>query len=145
MKRLNVKPYVGLLVLIALFSACSGPTENAGSSNTNTPQQANSNSSGQPDVAQSNAPSGAALTVQTIPQPPTAVGDTVKPAEKPGADLNANTANAASAGRVRLPKLVAPDKKVNFGEQPQNKTLIRAIAIRNGGRADLNIEAVVPS
>jgi hypothetical protein len=143
MKRLNLKPYVGLLVLM-LFSACSGPTENAGSSNTNTSQQANSNSSVQPDVAQSNAPTGAPLTVQTIPPPPKGAGDTAKPAEAGGA-ANANTAIAASAGSVRVPKLVAPDKKVNFGKLPQDKTFVRAIAIRNGGRADLNIEAVVPS
>ena len=44
-----------------------------------------------------------------------------------------------------MPKLVAPAKKIDFGKQPQDKSLVRAITIKNGGRADLNIESVVPS
>jgi hypothetical protein len=58
---------------------------------------------------------------------------------------NANTANGLAAGNARAPKLVAPEKKIDFGKQPQDKTLVRAIPIRNGGRAVLNIESVVPS
>jgi hypothetical protein len=142
MKRPDVKPYAVLLVLVALLQACSGPTDHAGSSNANAPQQANSNSSQQPQVAQSPAPSGTPLAVQPMPPPvPKAAGDTTKPAEKPPAERNANTA----AANARAPKLVAPDKKINFGKQPQDKTLVRAIAIRNGGREDLKIESVAPS
>jgi len=46
---------------------------------------------------------------------------------------------------ARAPKLVAPEKQIDFGKQPQNKNLVRPIVIKNGGRADLNIESVVPS
>jgi len=142
MKRLYVKPYAALVVLIALLSACSGPTENAGSSNANAPQQANSNSAEQPEVAQNTAPSGTPPMVQSMPAPaPKATDDTTKPPEKTPAERNANTANA----NARAPKLVAPEKKLNFGKQPQDKTLVRAIAIRNAGREDLKIESVAPS
>jgi len=143
MKRLNLNPYAALLVLVALFSACSGPAENSGSTNTSAPQQANSNSAPQPQIAQGNppapAPSPAPLTVQQIPPPP---------AEKSAAAGNAkaaNAANASAAGNARAPKLVVPEKKIDYGKQPQDKTLVRAIVIKNGGLADLNIESVVPS
>ena len=143
MKRLDVKPYAALLVLMALLSACSGPTENAGSSNVNAPQQANSNSSQQPQVPQSTATPGTPLMVEPMPPPASKADDTdTRPAEKPPAERNANKANTANA---RAPKLVAPDKKLDFGKQPQDKTLIRAIAIRNAGREDLKIESVAPS
>lgn len=145
MKRLNLNPYAGLLVLVALLSACSEPAENSGPTNTSAPQQANSNPAPQPQIAQGNAPDGAPspvpLAVQPIPPPPA-------PAEKSAAEGSAKAANAASvstAGKVRAPKLVVPDKKIDFGKQPQDKTLVRAIVIKNGGLADLKIESVVPS
>lgn len=137
MKRLNLNPYAALLVLVALFSACSGPAENSGSTNTSAPQQANSNSAPQPPIAQGNAPAAAPspvpLAVQPIPPPPA-------PAEKA-----ANAANASAADNARVPKLVVSEKKIDYGKQPQDKTLVRAIVIKNGGRADLSIESVVPS
>ena len=145
MKRLNLNPFAGLLVLVALLSACSEPAETSGSTNTSAPQQANSNSAPQPRIAQGNAPDAAPspvpLAVQPIPPPPA-------PAEKSAAEGSAKAANAASvstAGKVRAPKLVVPDKKIDFGKQPQDKTLVRAIVIKNGGLADLKIESVVPS
>ena len=76
------------------------------------------------------------------PPAPKATDDTTKPPEKPPAERNANTANTAS---VRAPKLVAPDKKIEYGKVPQDKTLVRAIPIRNAGREDLRIESVAPS
>jgi hypothetical protein len=139
MKYPQVKPYAIFLVLAALLSACAGPTENAGSPNANAPQQANSNSSPQPQVAQSIDPSAPPLTVQPMPPPvPKAGGDTTKAAEK-----SANGSAPTPDGRA--PKLVAPDTKINFGKVPQEKTLIRAIAIRNAGKEDLKIESVAPS
>ncbi|MEK6286307.1 MAG: hypothetical protein AABO57_11240 [Acidobacteriota bacterium] len=142
MKPSIIRPYAALLVLIALLSGCSSSTGPSGSSNTNAPQQqANSNAAEQLRVAQNNASPSTPPTVQSIPPPePKAAGNAVTPAEKPPADRSANTASSA-----RAPKLIAPEKKIDFGKHPQDKTLIRAIAIRNGGRADLNIEAVVPS
>jgi len=142
MKRSNMKRYATLLLVLAvLASACAGPAENQGSSNTNAPPaQANSNSAPPPQIAQGNppavAPGPAPPTVQQIPAPPAA---------KSAAAGNANAANGLAAGNARAPKLVAPEKQIDFGKQPQNKNLVRPIVIKNGGRADLNIESVVPS
>ena len=142
MKRLNVKPYTAVLLLVGLLSGCSGSVENSGASNNNAPPaQANSNSAPQPQIAQGNAPPAptpAPLAVQTIPPPPA-------PAEKSAAGRNPNAANPSPTGTGQAPKLVLSDKKLDFGKQPQGKALVRAIVIKNGGLADLNIESVVPS
>jgi len=139
MKHLKLKPYAALLALVALFTACSGSVENSGAPNTSDQQQANSNAAPQPQVAQGNpTPSPAPLAVQPIPPPPA-------PAEKPAANSKADVATPSAAGNARAPKLVAPGKKIDYGKQPQEKTLVRAIVIKNGGLANLNIESVVPS
>ena len=148
MKCWIVKPYVAVFALMTLLTACSAPPENSASSNSNAPQQANSNSREQP-VAQSNAPSAppstSPLTLQQLPPPAPAA----KPAEKAmaAAAANANTAiaNTAIAGSGRSPKLVVPEKRLDFGKQPQDKTMVRAIPIRNGGLGVLNIESITPS
>ena len=141
MKRSIMKRYATLLVLAVLASACSGPVENQGSSNTNAPPaQANSNSAPQPQIAQGNPPA-----VTPGPAPPTVQQIPAPPAAKSAAAGNANAANGLAGGNARAPKLVAPEKQIDFGKQPQNKNLVRPIVIKNGGRADLNIESVVPS
>ena len=133
MKRLNINQYAALLMVVALLSACSGSGENSATSNDNAPQQTNSNSAGQPQVAQ-DRPAAAEL---GTPQP-----NAVKPASPGSADA-ASPAPAASNGPA--PKLVVSDKKIDFGKQPQEKTLVRAIVVKNGGRAELKIDSVVPS
>jgi hypothetical protein len=143
MKCWIVKPYVAVFALMTLLPACSAPPENSASSNSNAPQQANSNSQEQP-VAQSNAPSAppstSPLTLQQLPPPALAA----KPAEKAMAAAAAK-ANTATAGSGRPPKLIVPEKRLDFGKQPQDKTMVRAIPIRNGGLGVLNIESVSPS
>ncbi|HJZ68017.1 MAG TPA: hypothetical protein VKF81_07845 [Blastocatellia bacterium] len=132
MKPSTIRPCVILLAL-ALLPACSGPPENSASSNNNAATQANSNSNQQPQ-AQDQAPSPTTetpLKVQPIPPP------------SPPANTNANIAAKTASGR--LPKLVAPEKKLDFGKQPQDKTIVRAIHIKNAGQAALNIESVTPS
>jgi hypothetical protein len=132
MKRLNLTSYAALLVLAALFSACSGPPPESGSSNTSAQPQANSNGAAA-------APNPPPLAVQPIPPPPT-------PVEKSPANSNANSATAgAAAGNARVPRLVVSEKKIDYGKVPQEKTLVRTIVIKNGGLANLNIESVVPS
>ena len=132
MKRLNLNRSAALLVLVAVLSACSGPEENTAASNANAPQKANNNS-GAP------AATPGTPTVQPIPPPS---------AEKSGGVANANASNASNAlaaNNAPAPKLVVSDKKIDFGKQPQGKTLVRAIVVKNGGRAALKIESVVPS
>jgi PBP1b-binding outer membrane lipoprotein LpoB len=60
----------------------------------------------------------------------------IKPAETP-----APAANPASA----LPKIFLPVMKIDFGTQRKDKSLVRTIAVKNVGKADLKIESVVPS
>jgi hypothetical protein len=57
----------------------------------------------------------------------------------------AANANKPTAATGRPPKLVVPEKRLDFGKQPQDKTMVRAIPIRNGGLSVLNIESVTPS
>jgi len=147
MKHPILKPYIVLFSVVSLFSACAGPAENTATSNSNSSQQGNNNS--QPAVAES-APapspgSGTPLSVQPIPAPSASPLSSATPPVKPPAAVNANTAKPAIVPGAAAPKLVAPAKKLEFGKQPQDKTLIRAITIKNGGRANLNIESVTPS
>lgn len=143
MKRLNLKPYIALLVLAVLLSACSGSPENSGSSNTSAPAaQANNNSAPESQTAEANPPSAdpnsTPPAVQPIPPPPA-------PNEKPAAARDAKAAKPSVPANAHTPKLVVPDKTIDYGKQPQDKSLVRAILIKNGGLADLSIESVVPS
>jgi hypothetical protein len=143
MKRLNLKPYVALLVLAVLLSACSESAENSGSSNTSVPPaQANNNSAPASQSAEVNPPSvdsnSTPLAEQPIPQPPA-------PADKPSVAREAKAAKPSVAANARGPKLVVTAKTIDYGKQPQDKSLVRAILIKNGGLADLSIESVVPS
>ena len=56
-------------------------------------------------------------------------------------------AEADKAAHVEGPKLVlvSQEKELDFGKQPQDKTLVKAIRIKNGGSVPLNIESVAPS
>ena len=61
------------------------------------------------------------------------------------ANANSNNVNSAMASTERAPKLIVPEKRLDFGKQPQDKTMIRAIPIKNGGLSALNIDSVTPS
>lgn len=140
MKYSILKRYVALLGLVTLLSACAGSPENSASSNNNSAQQANSNS--QQPLAEGNAtdasPSVAPPAAQSMPPPTSPV--------QPPATANVNAAIPPKAAAIAGgPKLIAPAKRLEFGKQPQDKTLIRAIVIKNGGRANLNVESVTPS
>ena len=141
MKHTILKRCVALTGLVTLLSACAGSPNNSASSNSNSAQQANSNA--QQPLAQDNpatpSPSVALPTVQTIPSP-------AAPPVHPPVTANVNAAMPPKpAANVGGPKLIAPSKRLEFGKQPQDKTLIRAIVIKNGGRANLNVESVTPS
>ncbi|HSB09624.1 MAG TPA: hypothetical protein VLM38_09080 [Blastocatellia bacterium] len=140
MRRSIIIDYAVMLLLALVLSACARPEENAATSNSNAAGQANSNSASTQGPPDSMTPSpGTPLVVQQLPAPPAKPPDAAtQPAAKP-------TGDKAVGSAERAPKLVAPEKRVDFGKQPQDKNLIRAIAIRNGGRADLKIESVVPS
>lgn len=132
--------YAVLLALIVILSACASREESSAPPNGNTPQ-ANSNAAApadpQPSEARPNPSTTPPLTVQTLPPPPAKTSENASKADKP------SVASTAASGRE--PKLIAPEKRLDFGKQPQDKNLVRAIAIRNGGNGDLKIESIVPS
>jgi cytoskeletal protein RodZ len=135
MKTSIIKPHFALLALAALLSACSSSPDTS-ASNSNAAQQANSNSNQQAQ-AQNETPSPTTetpLRVQPIPAPSPPAGST-----------NTNAASGTATAGARQPKLIAPEKKLDFGKQPQDKTIVRAIHIKNAGQAALNIESVTPS
>lgn len=140
MKRSMSLTYAVLLMLITLTSACAGHDESSASSNNSAPQ-ANNNSAPasdpQPSEVRPNPSTTPPLTVQTLPPPGKAPESVAKP--------NDNSTATSVATSERAPKLIAPEKRIDFGKQPQDKNLVRAIAIRNGGKADLKIESIVPS
>jgi ABC-type Fe3+-hydroxamate transport system substrate-binding protein len=137
-----MRRYALLIILSVLLSACSSNGEDGSSASTNSSAaQTNSNSASQPAVAQDGTPAPVPSTpppaVQQIPPP-------VQP-EKAAPAQNANSASSAAVPNAKAPKLVVSETKLDFGKQQQGKTLNRAIAIRNVGRSDLNIESVAPS
>jgi hypothetical protein len=69
------------------------------------------------------------------------------PATAKPAETAAKPAEADKPARVEGPKLVllSQEKELDFGKQPQDKTLVKAIRIKNGGSVPLNIESVAPS
>jgi len=140
MKRSMFITYAVLFALIALTSACASHEESSAPSNSNS-QQANSNAAPpadpQPSDARPNPSTTPPLTVQTLPPAPGKPPENVSKPDK--------TAVASNAASGREPKLIAPEKRLDFGKQPQDKNLVRAIAIRNGGSADLKIDSIVPS
>src|SRR5258708_18339394 len=125
MKQSTLKRCIALMGLVTLLSACAQPPDNIATSNGNSAQQANSNS--QQPIAQGTpsdpSPSVAPPAVQAIPPPAT-------PPVQPQATVNGNPTKTSSVGNARAPKLIAPAKRLEFGKQPQDKTLIRAIVIR---------------
>ena len=140
MKRSMFITHAVLFALMALTSACASHEESAAPSNSSS-QQANSNAAmpadPQPSDARPSPSTTPPLTVQTLPPPPAKPTDNVAKPDK--------AAVASNAATGREPKLIAPEKRIDFGKQPQDKNLVRAIVISNGGKADLKIDSIVPS
>ncbi|HWO00919.1 MAG TPA: hypothetical protein VNS63_16790, partial [Blastocatellia bacterium] len=71
----------------------------------------------------------------------------LKPA--PGADSkaagNTNASQPPTASRASGPRLILPLGNIDFGNVNQGKSLTRNLVVKNAGKADLNIESVVPS
>jgi hypothetical protein len=122
---------VALPLLALLTAGCSG-----------TPESANSNAAAPSSpVAQSGtAPASSEATPSATPvQNPQAGGEAATPPQvSSGAPAQPTTSGPA-------PKLVIDSMKINFGNQPSGKTIVRTITLKNGGKAPLKIDAVEPS
>jgi hypothetical protein len=139
------------MLAVLLTVGCSTPPENGnatannGTANLNAPpvtaQPATPPAASAPTVAPTTAaPTAVSPAPAAQPAPPAPA--TVKPAE-----TAAKPAEADKAARAEGPKLVlvSQEKELDFGKQPQDKTLVKAIRIKNGGTVPLNIESVAPS
>ncbi|HJQ23118.1 MAG TPA: hypothetical protein VKA60_04325 [Blastocatellia bacterium] len=132
--------WIAILGLI-LTAACAAPDNNNAPANSNSApaaEAANANTpTAQPATPLTTIPPPAAAPAPPPPQPATAQPSTAtaaKPAEKPA---------APAAGPKLL--MISQEKDLDFGKQPQDKTLLRPIRIKNGGTQPLNIESVTPS
>jgi len=133
------KLYLVPILFTACLTGCSSGANQA-SSPANAPSDANANSSA--SVAQNAtplAPSGQPSVVAPVPpaQPAT------KPEAKPAA--NTNAAHPGATSKTAAPKLILPLVNIDFGSVSQGKSLTRNLIVKNTGKADLNIESVVPS
>jgi hypothetical protein len=136
-----------LILLLVLMASCAAPPENAEKANNNSAQSIGAAAS-EPTVAQSGTPTATSNGNVSTAQPPVAQSAPAPPASNPTVD-SAKPAEKAAAGpaasKDRAPRLLVPDKKLDFGKQPQDKTLARTFQIKNVGNADLLIESVTPS
>ena len=128
------RTYIAPLVLVSLMAACSSQ-----------PEPANNNTATSSPVAQNGTvpASSEASTPAAAPSQPT-----VSAAEEAQVKTTAPPTISAAGQLVTsgpAPKLVVPATKIDFGKQPQSKSIARTITIRNAGKAPLNIAAVEPS
>ena len=134
--------WVALLGLL-LTAACAAPESD------NAP--ANSNSAPPAEAANANTPPAQPATPLTTIPPPAPAPATPQPATvQPNSATAAKPADKPAdkpAANVEGPKLVmiSQEKDLDFGNQPQEKTLMRPIRIKNGGTQPLNIDSVTPS
>ncbi|HVG20734.1 MAG TPA: hypothetical protein VNI02_16920 [Blastocatellia bacterium] len=134
------------ILLLMLMASCSAPPENGERANNNSAQQTAAKT--EPSVAQGGTPTATGNGNVSTAQPPAAQSAPAQPASPPAADSAKPGEKAApdSAGaKARAPRLFVPDKNLDFGKQPQDKTLARTFQIKNVGNADLLIESVTPS
>lgn len=135
------------ILLLMLAASCSAPPEDGGKANANSAQQAGAPKP-EPSVAQGGTPTATSNGNTSTAQPLGAQPAPVQPASPPGGDVAKPGEKAApdsAAAKARAPRLLVPDKKLDFGKQPQDKTLARTFQIKNVGNADLLIESVTPS
>lgn len=124
--------YILPVLLMVLMAACSAP-EDSNSTNDNT---AASNPQNGPQVTN-------VSTAPVTPEPqPTATLPTSKVPEQTIAN---GTAPATQPASGNAPKLVVPKTTIDFGKQAKEKSLARTFTIKNGGTAELKIDAVEPS
>jgi hypothetical protein len=136
----------GIILLCLLFAAACSAPNNGNTANTNTPPPvANLNTT--PPIAEQPSTPMVSNAAPSNPQPVTPTPATPQPVTPPTVSQKPAEPISPPAANANAPKLVvlSSDKDLDFGQQPQDKTLTRVIQIKNGGRQPLNIESVVPS
>jgi hypothetical protein len=137
------------VLLLMLMAACSAPPETDEKANGNSTKQ---DTAPQSSVAQNGTPTVTSNANTSTPQLPVAqpmpapggavpAGISANPGDKPATK---EPATKEPATTERAPKLLVPARKLDFGRQPQEKTLARTFQVKNVGNADLQIESVTP-
>ena len=124
--------YILPVLLMVLMAACSAP-EDSDPTNNNSAASVPQN---EPQVTNVSTP-------PVTPEPqPTAKLPTSRVPEQ----MTTNgTTPAAQPATGNVPKLVVPKTTIDFGKQAKEKSLARTFTIKNGGTAELKIDAVEPS
>jgi hypothetical protein len=120
------------LIVIATFSSCSSE----GRQDSSNRQAEGAKATAAPaQTANSPKPDQAAQSVRTDQTAAPVATSTVTPAISADHKVDSKTA----------PKIVIPVRKLNFGMQPKEKSIVRSIRVRNSGLSELKIESVEPS
>lgn len=138
--------WIALLCLM-LTAACAAPESNNAPANNNAAPAAETANANTPPTAQP-APPLTTIPPATAPAPPASTPTVPVPATaQPGNPATPAKPAEQPAAHVEGPKLVmiSQDRDLDFGKQPQDKTLVRPIRVKNGGTQTLNIESVSPS
>jgi hypothetical protein len=134
------------LLLLILTANCSAPPENNNATSNNAAPAAPTANANMPAVTAQPATLPASVTPPAASPAPTPA-PSAPTATKPATETAAKPAPKAAEAHVDGPKLVvvSQEKDLDFGKQPQDKTLVKPIRIKNGGNITLNIESVSPS
>src|SRR5436853_1599959 len=128
-----------VMLLLIWTASCPAPPENNNATSNNAAPAA--------PTANANMP---AVTVQPVTPPASATPPAaapVPPTTKSATETAAKPAPKAAEAPVNGPKLVvvSQEKDLDFGKQPQDKTLVKPIRIKNSGNVALDIQSVSPS
>jgi len=144
MKNRTQLLFPALLLFVGLGTACSAPADTSNSANVNSANVSAAQQTQLPQSGTSTATSDSGAPVTSVepraqPAPPVNNG--------PGGTQTAVPAppKPDAAQLASGPKIVVPVKKIDFGLQAKDKTLVRTITVRNGGKSELKIDAVEPS
>jgi hypothetical protein len=131
------------MLFLMLTAACS-PPENKLTANNNVAPAVDTANANTPSVTAQPATPLATATPAASPAPTAALP--APPKTNPATETAAKPA-AKETAHVEGPRLVmvSQEKDLDFGKQPQDKTMVRPIRIKNGGNVALNIESVSPS
>lgn len=119
--------FLAIAVGVLLASSCRAPEDDTQASSANSNTAA---TTAPPAASQDPAP----VVGQLATEPPPPPKQVAAPVSAPAPALNGPP-----------PKLVVPTKRIDFGLQPQNRSVTKAFTIRNDGEGELQISAVQPS
>jgi hypothetical protein len=144
---LRIPHWIAMLLLIWTAACSASPENHNATSNNNAAPAAQAADANPPAVTAQPATPLASATPPVASPAPTPRPSAPTAATKPATETAVSPAPKATEAHVNGPKLVvvSQEKDLDFGKQPQDKSLVRPIRIKNGGNVALNIESVSPS